>query len=486
MNVPGVRRPSVVVVVAALAVSAALSGAASAGGKGEKGEPQPELKAFSLTNRSDASGSVGVTPKGDVVVAYDVQSGPTALVKVCLLAQTSNGCTHIATLTVPHGDATTNSAPQVLLSKDGHVEILQGACCNDGPTGGDLLFTSPSQGKVFSAPVPVGTLDTTDGYLRRDDAVWSGSSTISGSPGVEVAMTPVDKDGYPARVARISSQVPVHNGISGDGVGGVLVAYDHFASPYTTTVYHSPLVSGPDPTFTYTHAADFPHETFEAISDSWLLTQRDSGSDPLLIREWSGNRFGAPHVVPGTANLGAFAATVVGGGDGLGNVFVSSENGSLPIHLLENTIAPSGVWSGVVDLGSTAHLNIFSGGLNPKTSAGLVVGTSLDRTTRAFPVLQRQTLFINFTKPTVKVGDKAKVTGSMQPVSARKIELQVERGNNTWYDVTSTHETTHGYFSFKFTAKKAGILHYRAMAVDRAHYVMFGYSPSAKLTVHKR
>ncbi len=128
-----------------------LAGAAMASPEsGVKGDPQPELRPFSIGPAASA-GTVAIEPDGSLIAAYDIKGG-SGKALVCLLNRGERKCSQKVVLNPPSGDSTFGT-PQVFVTSANHVIVLQQTCCDADQAGGDVVYSSIDGGKSFGAPV---------------------------------------------------------------------------------------------------------------------------------------------------------------------------------------------------------------------------------------------------------------------------------------------------------------------------------------------
>ncbi len=466
----GISVISTVAVIAGTAVAGPLSGV--------KGDPQPELKPFKLGILSASSaGSIAMEPNGGMVAVYDIPSG-NGKAQVCVLSRGAASCATKVTLTPPGGDDTFGT-PEVFIPSANHVYVLQGACCNDPASGGNLLFSSTNGGRTFGAPVRVGNLDVNAAALVGGQVVFAQGDS---GPGAQAQSISLAAPAPPPSTAIATPKTATDVGV-GSYHGGALVASD-FDGSSTWTTYVGYASSGSDfnATSSYKSAGSFGKESLIGMSGSALLTIQTDGHSAVELRLFNGTSFSAPHSVPGTAGGGPewFAVDQ----DPSGTVHVFSERGlATPIYdLIENTTSNGGkTWSARVDLGNATLDGGFAAALDSHGS-GLVLGTGVPT---AYPVLAAQGVSFKITPSTIQKGKSATASGKGSPAATgRVVTLQVERSGK-WFTVATTHEKSGGSFSFKIKGTSAGSFKYRAVAADLAGYVLYGYSNAHSLRVNR-
>jgi hypothetical protein len=472
------RRSGLIIsVVALLSVVTALGGTASAAiSGGVKGDPQPELKPFRIGSSNYGGGTVAMEPNGTLVVARGIATSSGKIV-VCVLARGAGKCSSTATLS-PLSPDDMSGVPEVFIPSANHVVVLMGACCDSNPKGSDLVFSSTDGGKVFSGPVRMGTLGVSAAALIGSDVVFTEGDDPDGA---QVESFPVGASGPPSTTAVATSLEAFDVGV-GSYKRGALIASDYLSTDYTTYVAYAPAGRNFNASASYRRVASFNHEQLIAMSGDALLTIRTTGSQAVVLRLFNGKTFGPAHVVPGTAGGGPewFAVDQ----DPSGRVHVFSDRGlaAATYDLLEVSTSTGASWSGAVDLGNAIQSNTFGAALDSRGS-GLVVGTEADEPAWGFPVLAAQSASFSLRFSTIKKGRSTTGTGSGNPAAkGREVELQIDRGG-LWYTVATTHEGAGGKFSFTIKGTSAGTHDYRAVIVDVAGYIQFGYSPARALKV---
>jgi hypothetical protein len=453
-----------------LCLSAALSGAAAAAtvGGGVKGDPQPELKPFSIGTASSA-GTAAMEANGSMVVTYDVNNSSQTF--VCVLDRGGHKCSDSVTITPPGGIGEEDT-PQVFAPSANHVVVLQATCCDSNPNGDDLLYTSTDGGRTFGSPVRVGgTIDVDSAALIGSDIVFA----ENGSGGAQVESVPVTASGPPG-----STATPIPAESFGVGVGsyhgGALIASE--LTTDSTDVAYAPSGDNFNDTSSYHNVGRFSHEDLLGISGDALLTVQTSGKQQVLLRLFNGTSFGSAHVVPGHGSGGPQAFGI--GQDPSGAVHVFADRAAA-YHLIEVSTSTGTHWSAPVNLGNAIANTFFSAALDSNGS-GLVLGTA--GTGRGYPVLASQSVSFSLKSSKIKKGQTTTGSGTGSPAgSGRKVELQLEGAGNRWNTVATTNENASGSFSFTIKGTSAGTFRYRAVASDLAGYLMYGYSASRSLEV---
>jgi hypothetical protein len=467
-------------IVSLLSLFTVLSGAASAASGhasgGVKGDPQPELKPFKIGTSNYAGGTAAIEPNGTLVVARGITSG-NGKIDVCVLARGSSKCSDTVTLS-PLSSDDLFGVPEVFIPSANHVVVLMDACCDNNPAGSDLLFSSTDGGRTFGAPVRIGTLGVSAAALVGHDVVFTSGDDNNGA---EVESVPVNASGPPSATAVATTATAYDVGV-GSYRGGALIASDYLGTDYTTYVAYAPSGKNFDASGSYHRVGAFNHEQLIAMSGDALLTIRTTGSDAVVLRLFNGTSFGPAHVVPGTSGGGPewFAVDQ----DPSGRVHVFSERAFSPVSydLYEVSTATGASWTSPVDLGDAIQNNTFSAALD-SSGSGLVVGTGADVPAWGYPVLATQGASFSLKHSTITKGRTTIGSGKGSPAAkGREVELQIERAR-LWYTIATTHEGAGGTFSFTIKGTSAGTYDYRAVVVDVAGYIQYGYSAARSLKV---
>jgi hypothetical protein len=466
------RRSAVVFASTGALCLASLGGAASAVGlKGIKGDPQPELKPFSIGPSFSTGGSAVATSNGDLVAAYDINnSGRT---QVCVLARAKSACSHSSTLPEAPG-AEALGMPAVFAPSANHVVIVQPGTGGSNIDGPDVLYSSTNNGVTFSAPVRVGTLGLSAAALIDGDVLFG----TSGGDGTQVESI-ADTATLPGPVATLTSGASYGMAI-GSYKNGALVASENGSN--ATTVDYAKAGSPFGAAGSYKRVRTFKNEDILAMSGSALLTEQSTGKYNLVLRLFNGTSFGSAHVVPGDSAYGGPVYYAVDQ-DASNDTHVFNILARKGYHMYEQSTRTGKSWTSPVGLGNAINSGYFNGGLDA-TGSGIVLGVAIGHGKAiAYPVLAAQSVTFSLSKSSVKTGHK--VTGKGKGSAAakgRKIELQVEKSGK-WYDVASTKEKASGAFSFTIKGTSKETKKYRAVASDHAGYVEFGYSPARSLKV---
>ena len=331
------------------------------------GSPLPALKPFRI-GPSSGPGSVAVEPDGALVVAYAIKAGHGKTV-VCVLNRGARACRSRTTLTPLSGD-TLFGTTYAFVSSANHVEVIQEACCDASPAGGDLLWTSANGGTSFGAPTRFGTLGITAAALVGSYIVYM----PGGDSSAQVGAVPVGAGEAPGTIA-----TPVPGAAAGVGIGsyhsGALVAADDLATPDTTHVAYARAGSDFDATAAYHRVATFKGEAVIGLSGGALLTEKTSGQDQLELRLFNGQGFGPAHTVPHASGGGPEWFTIDQDPSGRVHVFNESTHLARAYHLYEVSTSTGARWTRPADLGNAIQDNSFAAGLDGNGS-GLVLGTS--------------------------------------------------------------------------------------------------------------
>jgi hypothetical protein len=469
------RRASLVTITAGLlCLSGALGGAASAAAHagGITGSPQPELRPFTI-GASSGPGTVALEPNGALVVAYGISAG-NGKTAVCLLNRGGHTCSSRVTLTPPSGDDLFGTS-EVFVPSANHVVVLQGDCCDNSPSGGDVLFTSTDGGRSFGAPVRIGSLGVNTAELLDGDIVFM---TGDNGGGAQVESVPVNASGPPAQIATAISQEAFDVGV-GSYRGGALIAADDLTSDYTTRVAYASRGKNFDASSSYAGVGTFAHEQLIGISGNALLTAKTTGNNALELRLFNGKSFGPAHAVPHTAGGGPEWFAIDTDPSGRVHVFNESTHFSPIYDLFEESTSTGASWSAPLNLGNAIDSTVFGVALDAHGS-GLVLGTD---PAIGYPVLAPQSVSFTLSKTSITKGRT--VTGSGKGSAAAKgraVQLQQLRSGR-WYTIATTHESASGSFSFSIKGSGTGTFTYRAVASDLAGYVLYGYSAARSLRV---
>jgi hypothetical protein len=346
----------------------------------------------------------------------------------------------------------------VFVPSANHVVVLQGDCCYDPAAGGDLLFTSTDGGRIFGAPVRIGTLSVNEAALVGDNIVFTEGDNGGGA---QVESVPVDASGPPAEIATAITQAAYDVGV-GSYRGGALIAADDLTTDYTTRVAYAAAGKDFDASSSYVGVGTFPHEQLIGISGDALLTEKTTGNNALELRLFNGKAFGPAHAVPDTAGGGPewFAIDT----DPSGRVHVFNESTHLsPIYdLFEESTVTGASWIAPVNLGNAIDNNGFAVALDHNGS-GLVLGTS---PAIGYPVLASQGVTFTLSKSSIVRGHAVIGSGKGSPAAkGRAVQLQQLRAG-LWYTIATTHESASGSFQFSIKGASAGTVKTAPTAVQ--------------------
>jgi hypothetical protein len=452
-----------------------MSGTALAGlAGGVKGDPQPELKPFTISKADASRGTIAFEPDGSLVAAYDVPGGVTGKIAVCVLGRGGRSCSHKVTLGTPGGlGLDTGYGPDLLVTSANHVAVLEDTCCDNNASGDTLLYSSANGGKSFGAPVRIGGVATGGAVLLGTEIVFIGSDFPQG---VQVESVPVGAAGPPASVATLTP----NRGDVGIGTyhGGVLAGWDVDAKIESTHVDYAPAHSDFNSPGSYRTLKPIYGEQLIAMSGNALLTVQTGGKQSLELRLFNGKQFGPEHAVPHTANGGPEWFGMQQDPSGVTHVF--SERADTGYALVIMSTSSGTHWSSYT-AGNAIDSYSFNAGLDSHGS-GIVIGPGANQVT-AFPVLAAQGVSFTLKSSSIRKGKSTSASGKGSPAATgRIVTLQAERSGR-WYAVATTKEKSGGSFSFKIKGTSAGNFTYRAVASDLAGYLQYGYSNAKSLRV---
>jgi hypothetical protein len=451
----------------ALLVPTLLVGVASAGGI--TGEPQPDAKQFTVAAKS-GSGSSVVASDGSLVAAYDVGN----TIHVCRILRSARKCSSTTVLKPIDADDAFGT-PQVYAPSPGTIVVLQNTCCATNPDG-TLLYTSSDFGKIFGAPVRVGTLGVDVSTMVGGNIVFTqGDDHV----GLEVESTPVTATGLPQASEVVESSAAAYDVGLGHVKGGVLLGVDNsLPTSWATTVRFAASGSNPGLAASYSVVGNFPNEQLIAISGNAVLTQLGDAKSTMRLRLFNGTKFTAPSSVPGGKGGGPEWFGLDVDPSGLVHVFVeSSRNG---YDVFQVTTRDDVKWSAERVLGDAISSTSFSAAID-KAGTGILFGTGAKAT--AYPILAPQSVSVALAPSSIVVGGKATVSGKASPkLPGRTVVLQYEKSGK-WFAAVGATESASGKFSFPLTGLAAGATHYRAVVQGEPGHYLYGYSKSVTLTV---
>lgn len=464
------------VVAAVLVLSPAIGAAALAHG-GMTGDPQPELKMFTVNASGGGQGTGAVLADGTLVLAAPSHSDTT--INVCMLHPGDRKCAATSTLKAYPGDSFSEPA-EVVATGGENVSVVATDCCNIPPSdGGDgyvLAFNSTNDGKSFNPYVEVGNLYA--GSVGGATVVDGQIVVVGGDPHLGTVLQAFSPTASSPQTAE-ANVVPAgdqEDTAVGTYNGGVLVASDDTSNTY---VEYAPSGSDFSSTASYHSVTEIKGETTLEISGSALLTDvGGSLTGDVRLRFFNGTSFGSAYKVPQPKNYddGYFGMQQVGGRV---HVFFLDRRAGYDIFGESTT---DGVhWSPLQQYGSAIESDSLNPVLGP-TGAGLVfadAGTPL----KAQPILNSQDVRVALKASRVKVGTGTTLDGTVTPkLNNQGVTLQ-KLSSGEWYNVATGHESAAGTFSFKVPGTTET---YRAVVAYLPGYYEYGYSNSATLTAVKK
>jgi hypothetical protein len=460
------------------AAGAASAVPASGGVSGVKGDPQPEIKPFTIAGVGSGGANAAVESNGALAVAYEIANGDGKTV-VCVLGRGARKCSSSVTLTPPGGEDL-EGTPVVFAPSTGHVVVLTSICCNANPNDDTLVYTSTNGGRTFGAPVGIGETVEVSGVaaLIRGQIVYASG----GHDGAQVESVPVAPSGPPAETATPIAAVSYDIGV-GAYKGGALVAsqYDGSVDDWTYVDY-APAGANFNASGSYHSVAKFQNEELVGISGDALLTEATTGTGVLKLRLFNGTTFGPAHVVPASGGTGPAWFYLDQDPSGRSHVFSDRSDAPVSYDLYMQTTSTGASWTGKIDLGNGIDSDYFGSALD-SIGSGAVVGTTDHEPVWIYPVLAPQGVSFGLSKSTIGQGRTTVGAGKGSPIAkGRTVWLQVERSGK-WYSVATTHETSSGSFSFTIKGSAVGTYDYRAVVSDLAGYLQYGYSAGRALKV---
>jgi hypothetical protein len=438
------------------------------------GDPQPELAQFPLGFGGDTSSASGtVLANGNIVLASPNTNG-TSLTE-CVVRPGFRKCSSKNDLRSFGGDDLYGSA--VVTTGGANVEIVAE---DDGTNSGTdfpiIVYNSSNGGQSFSAPVVVSTLYGVSSATATDGTIVIATN----DPHLGLVVQSIDPTGN-----SVQSDVAVLSGtyVSGATVssydGGVLVAGDNLS---TTKVWYAPAGSDFSNSADYSVVGTFAHQLVAGLSGRAVLTTpTNSISTAGIISIFNGSSFGPAFKVPdskaGDDGYFSFATTgpavVPPSSNDSGDYHVFFEGRRDSYDLIEESTTNGTKWSAQTLYGSA----VSSGNPVPvlgSTGAGLVF--EADSTSQlAQPILNLQSVTISLSPSEVKAGVHDEIKGTAAPhISGHSVELQIDSSKG-WNNVSSTHESASGAFTFSVPGKVAT---YRVVSSVDPGYFEFGYSNS--------
>ena len=439
---------------------------------GMAGSPQPELAPFKVASAATGSGdgTGAVLPNHTLLLAALSTSGKT--ITVCRLLPGGRSCASTAALSAYPGDLFYGTAE--VLAIGASVTIVAEDCCHLPPySGGAVVFDSTDGGITFSALTTVGKIQ---GVAAA--AVFAGQPVVATSQS-----SSLNVQTFPATGSTpVSSFATPRGGADGNtalasAFGGLLVASDNVGG----TVFVEYVAPGGDPNSkaSYKNVGTFKGgDTLEAASGNAVLINHGGGSlGGQRLSFFNGTSMGPLKIVPEPK-----------GGDD--HHFAMQETGSGVVHVfflnyrhgygLYSETTTDGVhWSAF----AIYHSAITSTDLAPVLStagAGLVfeAGTGA-HAPLAQPILLPQVVHIALAHSSVTVGTSTSLTGTASPHMAKQLVTLQKLSSGLWYNVTTTHESTAGTFSFTVPG---ATMTYRTVVANYPGLYLYGYSNTATLT----
>jgi hypothetical protein len=462
-------------VTAGLCLLTAMSGVALAGpAAGVKGDPQPELRPFRISNTNSSPGTIAFEPNGSLVAAYDVPSGTTGKITVCTLSRGGRGCAHKVSLGAPSGlGVDTSYGPHLLVTSANHVAVLDDTCCDNVTNGDTLIYSSSDGGKSFGAPVRIGNVAVGGAVQIGNEIVFIGSDFPAG---IQVESIPVGASGPPVSVATLNGE----RGDVGIGTyhGGILAGWDFDGNIESTHVEYAPANSDFNSASSYVKLPTIYGEQIVGMSGNALVTIQSGGKGSLELRLFNGKGFGPEHAVPHTGDSGPEWSGMQQDPSGVTHVF--SERADAGYDLIVLSTSSGNHWSSY-NAGNATDSYSFAAGLDSHGS-GIVLGPGGNLVT-AYPVLEAQGASFTLQRSSIRKGKSTTGSGKGSPAGpGRVVTLQVERSGR-WHTVATTHEKSGGSFSFTIKGTSAGTFSYRAVISDLAGYLEYGYSNAKSLRV---
>ena len=472
-SVRPIRRRSIVLAVTLITAIAATAMPVLASSGGTKGEPQPEMYAFTVGNAGGANGSGVVLADGTLVLAS--ASNKDNKVVVCMMHPGDRQCASTATLFPYRKGSTVDSfsgTAEVFATGGKDVSVAVEDCCYLPPfNGGAAVFDSTNDGKNFSKEIAAGNISGIGAGTVANGQLVVGTYN-SGTLNVQ-AFAPDPKTAVSEEASPITGK-PDGNTSLTTYDGGVLVASDDTSG--NTLVEYAKSGSNFNKSNSYVKITTIKHEDLTGISGNALMTN-PGGSLTYgeRVRFFNGKSFGTWHKVPEPkgGDDGYFNLEQVGG---VAHVVFLNRRHNYDVY--SETTRDGVHWSG---------LTIY----NPSTASALLVpvlnsigsgviyesdGTPL----RAQPIMLPQSVSVTLGHSKVTVGTGTKLNGRAYPHLKNQMVTLQRLTNGRWQDWHYTvHESASGTFSFSVP----GYSHtYRAVVADKPGYYQYGYSNSATLT----
>lgn len=443
-----------------VAALVALPASAALAGGGVVGNPQPELAQFTVSAADVAAGGGTVLPDGNLVLAFPISD--TAF-RVCMLHPGSRSCVSMATL-ANDSNETLYGPPAVIATGGAHVSVILADASHT------ISYNSADDGKVFTGPVAVGSLD--ERVVATDAGGHIVTAGIDPHQGL-VIQTVTPTGPLNSAEAVIPQPGCNYNPSISTFNGGVLVACDNLSHTY---VYFAAAGSSFNDVSKYTHVATIAGQQAVDLSGNALLTSpSNSLATGGIIAFFNGSSFGATHRVPDSkaGDDGYWSMQKTGA---TSHVFFEGRRTGA-YHLIEESTADGVHWSGQTNYGPAVTSPAPTPVLGP-TGSGLVFET--DATPQlAQPILNAQSVHVAFAAARVKAGMHGLLKGTAAPHLVNQ-EVTLERlSRGRWYPAASTHESAAGTFHFVVAGATAT---YRCVVSYKPGYFLYGYSNAATLT----
>jgi hypothetical protein len=446
-----------------VAQGAVAASAAPAGGT--VGDPQPELTPFKVAG-SGGQASGLVLPDGNLVVAFLGNNGKS--VTVCVLHPGARTCASTAKLSPESGDSF-SPTPQVLSTGGNEVSVAVYDCCNSGDDNA-FVYNSSDGGKTFSKYVKAGAMISSIGAGTEANGQLVVADNESG--GFQVQAFPPKPASPVATLATPNKQIVGDSSLT-TYHGGVLVASDNLDNTY---VEYAKSGSNYNASSSYKKVGEFGNEYTTTVSGDALLT--DPGGSLTggeRLRFFNGSSFGSASKVPDAkpADDGYFTMQEVGGTVHV--FFIARDEG---YDLYGETTKNGSHWSALQQYASAIVSAQLVSVLGP-TGAGIVLeadGSPL----LAQPILNPQFVSIKLKQSKVRPGRSTTLTGAVRPELKGQLVTLERKSGKDWFNVTTTHESASGTFSFTVPGKAET---YRAVVAYQPGYYLYGYSNSVSLAV---
>jgi hypothetical protein len=460
------------------------------------GDPQPELALFNVGATGGGTGSGVVLPDGNLVLVSPAENGHTAV--VCMLHPGDTKCASKAILHAYKGGGNQDGFGDAEVLSTGGTDVsvvLEDCCYIPSPHGGGaVVFNSANDGQTFSAETPAGILQGVSTATFADGEIVAASSE-TGSLNVQ-AFPPNPASPVMTPVANPNGREDGDTSLT-TYRGGVLVASDDTNG--NTLVEYAPSGTNFNLKSSYGSVGVFRGENLAAVSGNALLTYAASSiTHGAFIRFFNGTSFGPRYSVPEPSTgddgywslqeVGALAASrpqpgsarhgtlqAEGAGGGVAHVFFLNRRNGYDIY--SETTSNGVRWSPLA-IYNTA---ITAGALMPvlgRSGAGLVYETD-SKPLLAQPILNGQSVVVKLAKARVYVGTATSLSGQAKPILAGQAVVLEQLSAGRWYNVSSSHESSTGTFSFSVPGTTET---YRAVVAYQPGYYLYGYSNFVTLT----